>query len=109
MSIPEHSVIQFKLPIIVCTGCMDVRSREGEEPANIGRRDKMPGGTHDVRAKKSAIGKGLLNVVVRHALQAQAERPFCSRKILSLDSTQPLHESLRCFKRSPRDVLVVKP
>src|SRR5438270_13993795 len=68
----------------------------------------MPGGTHDMRAQNGTIGKRLLNVVVRHALQAQAERPFCSRVILRLDSTQPLHESLRCFKRSPGDVLVVK-
>jgi len=51
----------------------------------------------------------LLNVVVRHAWQAQAKRPFCRREILGLDSTEPLHESLRCFKRSLGDVLVVKP
>src|SRR6266702_4089943 len=69
----------------------------------------MPGGAHDVRAKNSAIGKRLLNVVVRHAWQAQAKRPFCRREILGLDSTEPLHESLRCFKRWLGDVLVVKP
>src|SRR5947209_6177195 len=69
----------------------------------------MPGGAHDVRAQNCAIGKRLLNVVVRYAWQAQAKRPFCSREILSLDCPQPLYESLGCFKRSPGDVLVVKP
>src|SRR5437868_4238466 len=69
----------------------------------------MPGGTHDVCTKDSTMGKRLLNIIVRHALQAQTQRPFCSRKVLGLDSTHPLHESLRGFECSTGNVLVMKP
>src|ERR1051326_5823123 len=69
----------------------------------------MPGGAHDVRAQDCAVGKRLLDVVVGHAWQAQAECPFGGRVVLRLDSAKPLHESFWRFECPPGDVLVVKP
>jgi hypothetical protein len=87
----EDGLIQPQLVIDVGVGRMNARRSKGKQPADVGRCDEMPGGPHQVRAKDRASGEGLFNVAVNRALQAQSERPFRARIILSLhgDTTQP--------------------
>src|SRR5579859_1849495 len=66
----------------------------------------MPGGPHQMGTQYSSSSECLLNIVVSSALQTQADRPFCCRIILGLDSDQPLHRIDGLFKWSSRDMLV---
>src|SRR5947207_15275148 len=69
----------------------------------------MPGRPHYVCTKDGAVGKCLLNALIGGAFYAQSECPFCPRKILCLDSAQPLYYIAGLFKRVPGYELVVKP
>ena len=59
-------------------------------------------------AKNSSIGECLLNDLIDGVLHPQTKRPFRSRVILGLDSTQPLHHIVSLLKCLPGDELVVK-
>src|SRR5579885_1930851 len=88
--------------------CPYAGSRQGEEPANISRRDQMPGGAHYMGAQDGSIGKSLLKVIICYLWQAQAERPFGCREFLGLDCPEPLHKGLRSFRYMLRKLLLVK-
>ena len=50
---PEDGVAEPKLAIHVRVRVLNARRRQAQHPANIGRRDEMPGGSQQVRAQDS--------------------------------------------------------
>ena len=72
---------------------MDARRRQHQQPADIRRCDKMPGGTHHMRAQDLPFIEGFIDCgICRSVLHPLAKRPFCPRIILGLDRAKPLHD-----------------
>jgi hypothetical protein len=49
----EGVVVEPQLAIHVRVRGLDARRREAQDPANVGRRDEMPGRAQEVRAQNS--------------------------------------------------------
>ncbi len=88
---------------------MDARCRQRQHPANIGRIDKMPSRTQQMRAQDRACRECFFNVVVRLTLQTQSTCPFRACEVLSLNSAQPLHYISRFTQRKFGNALIAEP
>ena len=75
---------------------MHARRSEGEQPADIRRGDKVPGGAQNVRAQDRAGIKCLFDGSVadgrRVGVQAHAERPLGAGIVLGLGGAQPVDD-----------------
>src|SRR5688500_3206247 len=79
-----------------------------QHPTDISRRDKMPGGTHDVCSQYLPLGKCFLDSLVRRTHQTLAEGPLRTVVVLRLDSAQPLHHIGWFLEIRRREALVLK-
>ncbi len=86
---------------------MDTRRGEREQPANIGRRNKMPGRTHRVGAQYGTVSKGLINGFLTQTIGALGNDPCCARILLGLYRAKPLHHFVGPSKRCSDQVLVL--
>src|SRR5579885_239436 len=68
----------------------------------------MPGRAHDMGTQDGSVVECLLNVIVYHAIQAQAQRPFRGCEVLRLRGPQPFYQRLRRLNLSPCDMLVMQ-
>src|SRR6185503_972098 len=87
--------IQFLLTVHETVHRMDTRSAQCQHPADILRRDKMPGGPQDMRAQDSSFVERFVQCSIGRLLQAQTQRPFASAIILGLNRAKPLYHLAR--------------
>jgi hypothetical protein len=81
----ENGFVQFKLTIHKSKRCQHTRRSQLEQPANILRRDKVPGGAQQVSAKDAPFIECLINCSVSCGHHALRECPFGSGVILGLN------------------------
>ena len=87
---------------------LNARSGQHLHPANVGRRDEVPGRPQDVRAQDFAAREGGVHRGAVESARAQAERPPRSWIVLRLDSAEPRHDLARLPERRRREALVVQ-
>lgn len=95
-------------PLVFLLACLLLRpSGQGEEPADVGRGDKVPGGAHEVGAKDGSVNDGLFDVRFGCVWQPQPNGPEGRRVFLGLDSDEMGDDSGRVFNRVLEKELVL--
>jgi hypothetical protein len=87
----QEIIVQFQLSVHVSVCRMNSGSRERQQRANVLRHNKMPRGTHDMRAQYRAVIKGFFYIGIGRFIQAQCQRPLGSREVLCLYRAQSRH------------------
>jgi hypothetical protein len=86
----------------------DARAGERQQPADIGGRDEMPGGTQDVGAQDGAVVKRPVEAGVGGAGQALGQRPLGAEVVLRLHRAQPGDEGGGVGEFRAGELLVVE-
>ena len=106
----NHQVgVETKQPVVGRHGAMHVRRGELQHPADVGRRDEVPGGAEDVGAEDLSLVDGpVQRRVGGPGRQAEAERPLGRTVLLGLHRSQPGDQLLRTARTGSRDPLVME-
>ena len=105
----EDSVVEAGLPVPVPVRGVDTGRAEGEQPANVSRRDEVPGGTQDVGPQDFAAAEGLLDVGVGAGAGALGDRPFRLGVLLSLHGAEPADDLRGGVERLAGQALLMHP
>src|SRR5262249_40137323 len=89
VALPERLLVKLQRPVHAGAGAEDVRRGKGEDPANVVRRDEVPGRAHHVRPEDLALVKCLLDRRVGCAGSPEADAPFGRGIVLGLHGAEP--------------------
>ena len=104
----ENDGVEPELSIIVAELCLHPRARQVQHPPNVRRRDEVPRWPEYVGAQNRAVGNLLFDVrIACTAAQTLRERPFGALVILSLYSSEQLHD-FACLPKTLLDEMLTR-
>ena len=105
----QRSRVQLELLVSIRQPGLEARRGQGEEPADVGGQDEVPGRSQQVGAQDGAVVERPLHVFVDRGSHPRTERPLRGRIVLGLDGTKPFDRRGRRAQRRAAETQVVEP
>src|SRR5687767_2517943 len=103
----DRLIVELGLSVHVGIQRADPRPAELHEPAQIRRRNKVPGWSKNVRAENGAIGISAIKRGVPHDTAPLRNRPLGLAEFLGLHGDQPAYDTIRRLDGRSPEMLVV--
>ena len=104
----EERRVELELPVHVPVHRVHARTGEGEQPAEILRRDEVPGRPHHVRADEGAGVERAVEGRVGGVPRPEGERPLRAGVVLRLDGAEPPHRVGGRVERRADEALIAE-